>query len=66
MTVDNILEVEYVLADGSIVTCNSTHEPDLFWAARGAGQAFGVATNFVLQAYEQKNEVFAGMYSCLA
>ncbi len=61
MTIDNLLEVEFVLADCSRVTCASPKEPDRFWAARGAGQGFGVATKFVLQAYEQKNHVWAGM-----
>jgi FAD/FMN-containing dehydrogenase len=56
-----LLAVEFVLADGSIVTASSTENSDLFWAARGAGQAFGVATNFVFQAYEQKNAVWGGM-----
>jgi hypothetical protein len=55
--------VEYVLANGSIVTASSTHFPDLFWAARGAGQAFGVATNFVFQAHEQRSAVWAGILS---
>jgi hypothetical protein len=32
----------------------------LFWAVRGAGQNFGVVTNFQFQAYEQENQVFAG------
>ncbi len=52
---DNILECTVVLADGRIVKANSKENTDLFWALRGAGQNFGVVTEFVFQAYEQGN-----------
>lgn len=38
---------------------NENHE--LFWAVRGAGAAFGVATEFVIRAYKQGNLVWDGM-----
>ena len=60
LTIDNLLEVEFVLADGTIVTASETNNPDLFWAARGAGACFGVATSFTYKAYDQKNPVWAG------
>jgi FAD/FMN-containing dehydrogenase len=41
MVVDNILEVELVLADGTVVTASESQNEDLFWAARGAGFKFG-------------------------
>jgi hypothetical protein len=50
-----------VLADGSIVTTSHTENEDLFWAVRGAGACFGVATKFVYRAYEQKNQIWAGL-----
>ncbi|KAK0100788.1 hypothetical protein ONS95_007236 [Cadophora gregata] len=62
MVIDNMLEVEAVLADGSIVTATETKNPDLFWAARGAGIGFGVFTKFVYQAHEQTAPVWAGMF----
>ena len=43
---DQVDEIEVVLADGSIVTASSTENQDIFWAFRGAGQHFGIATNF--------------------
>ncbi|KAF7982994.1 hypothetical protein HWV62_24606 [Athelia sp. TMB] len=43
-SVDNLVEVEMVLADGRIVIVNENENPDLWWAVRGAGPAFGVAT----------------------
>ncbi len=41
LTIDNIVEVEMVLADGRVVRCSEREESDLFWAVRGAGQNFG-------------------------
>lgn len=61
LTIDNLLEAEFVLADGSIVTASHNENQDLFWAIRGAGACFGVATSFVYRAYGQKNHVWAGL-----
>lgn len=61
LTIDNLLEVELVLADGKIVIASDKENQDLFWAVRGAGAAFGVATKFVYQGHDQKNEVWGGM-----
>ncbi|RAL66604.1 hypothetical protein DID88_006294 [Monilinia fructigena] len=52
---------EIVLADGRIVTCSSHQEPDLFWAIRGAGIGFGVATSFTYRLHPQPNRVWGGM-----
>jgi len=60
LAVDNLLSVEIVLANGQIVGASEGENPDLFWAVRGAGAYFGVVTKFVFQAYEQKDQVFAG------
>ena len=55
LTVDNILEVEMVLADGSVVVANKDENPDLYWAVRGGGGNFGVVTSFLLQLHDVKN-----------
>ena len=59
LTIDNLLEVDMVLADGSFVTANKDKHRDLFWAVRGGGGNFGVVTSFLFQAHPAKM-VFAG------
>ncbi|KAI5785606.1 hypothetical protein DFH27DRAFT_265144 [Peziza echinospora] len=50
-TLDNILEMEVVLADGSIVLASEKKNADLFWALRGAGSSYGIVTSFKFQTY---------------
>jgi FAD binding domain/Berberine and berberine like len=46
LTCDRLLGAQVVLPDGSVVDCDHDHEPDLFWALRGAGGGqFGVVTS---------------------
>ena len=46
LAADNLLSVELVTADGRILDVNAESDPDLFWALRGGGGNFGVATSF--------------------
>src|SRR5260370_15121677 len=49
LTIDNLLSVDMVLADGSFVTASAEDHADLFWAVRGGGGNFGVVTSFLFQ-----------------
>lgn len=49
LTIDNLLSVDMVLADGTFVTANAGQNQDLFWAVRGGGGNFGVVTEFTFK-----------------
>ena len=49
LTIDNLLSVDMVLADGSFVVANTEENPDLFWAIRGGGGNFGIVTSFLFE-----------------
>ena len=51
LTIDNLLGVEMVLADGKFVTASAKENSDLFWAVRGGGGNFGVVTSFLFKAH---------------
>ncbi len=46
LTIDDLLAAEIVTADGQLRRIDAQTEPDLFWAIRGGGGNFGVATHF--------------------
>jgi FAD/FMN-containing dehydrogenase len=46
LAADNLLAVELVTAEGDVLRVDATSHPDLFWALRGGGGNFGVATRF--------------------
>jgi len=60
-TVDNLLEVEIVTADGRVRRANGDEHADLFWAVRGAGANLGVVTSFVLRLHDVGPNVYGGL-----
>ena len=60
LTIDNLLEADMVLANGSFVTVKAEHNRDLFWAIRGGGGNYGVVTSFKFQAHKVA-KVYGGL-----
>jgi FAD/FMN-containing dehydrogenase len=51
-SVDNLVSVDVVTADGQVQTASESQHPDLFWAIRGAGSNFGVVTSFEFRLHD--------------
>src|SRR5260221_4026630 len=49
LSIDNVLAVDMVLAEGRFVTASAEENSDLFWAVRGGGGDFGVVTSFLFK-----------------
>jgi FAD/FMN-containing dehydrogenase len=52
LTIDSLLAADIVTADGDVVRADAEHHADLFWAIRGGGGNFGVATRFLYRLHE--------------
>ena len=52
LTIDDLLAAEIVTADGRLLRVDAATHPDLFWAIRGGGGNFGVATRFQFRLHE--------------
>ena len=60
LTVDNLLAVEVVTADGELLRASRDEHPDLFWALRGGGGNFGVVTSFEFRVHAVGPGLLAG------
>ncbi len=61
LTVDNLLSVDLVTADGSFVRASADQNPDLFWGLRGGGGNFGITTSFEYRLHNVGPVVLGGM-----
>ena len=60
LTCDNLLSVDIVTAAGTLLSVNAEQHPDLFWAVRGGGGNFGIATSFEYQLHPVGPTLLAG------
>jgi len=61
LTCDNLLSADIVTADGRLLTASASQHEDLFWALRGGGGNFGIATSFEYQLYPMESTIVGGM-----
>lgn len=59
-TVDNLLSVDLVTAEGELLAASGAENPDLFWGIRGGGGNFGVVTSFEYRLHPVGPVVLAG------
>ena len=60
LSLDNVVSVDIVTADGQLRRASLDENEDLFWAVRGAGSNFGVVTSFEFQAHPVGPMVMVG------
>jgi FAD/FMN-containing dehydrogenase len=60
LTIDNLLSVELVTADGTLVRASEDEHADLFWGLRGAGANFGIVTSFEFRLHPLDPMITAG------
>ena len=60
LTIDQLLSVDLVTADGELVTASPLQNPELFWGVRGAGANFGIITEFEFRLHPVGPTVLAG------
>ena len=61
MTIDNLVSVDMVTAEGKKLRASENDNADLFWAIRGGGGNFGVVTQFEFQLFPVGPEIVAGL-----
>ncbi len=57
LTIDDLLAADLVTADGQLLRVDAENNPDLFWAIRGGGGNFGVATRFQFRLHDVSSVV---------
>ncbi|KAJ7272717.1 hypothetical protein B0H12DRAFT_1066940 [Mycena haematopus] len=62
MALDHVLEVEIVLADGTITRASATQNPHIFFAVKGAAASFGIVTEFVFMTHPEPTNIIQYSY----
>jgi FAD/FMN-containing dehydrogenase len=60
LTIDNLLSVDLITADGEFVRASEEENADLFWGVRGGGGNFGIATEFQFRLHPVGPQVVSG------
>jgi hypothetical protein len=60
LSVDNVVAVDVVTADGQLRHASNAENPDLLWGVRGGGGNFGIVTNFEFQLHPMPQPIFSG------
>jgi FAD/FMN-containing dehydrogenase len=60
LTADDLMAADVVTADGRVLRVDAENDPDLFWALRGGGGNFGIATRFRFRLHEL-DQIVGGM-----
>jgi len=60
LSIDNLLSVDVVTADGELRQASAEVNPDLFWGVRGGGGNFGIVTSFEFRLHPMQREVLGG------
>ena len=61
LSIDNVLALDVVTADGRFQRASAEENPDLYWALRGGGGNFGVVTAIDYRLHEHGPMVFGGL-----
>jgi FAD/FMN-containing dehydrogenase len=61
LALDNLTSAELVMADGSVKRASAKDDPDLFWAIRGGGGNFGIATSLEYQLHNVGPMIAGGL-----
>jgi FAD/FMN-containing dehydrogenase len=63
LSVDNLVSVDVVTADGQFRRASADENQDLFWGVRGGGGNFGIVTSFEFMLHPMQRQVVAGSIS---